>query len=111
MRMFIKSLAAILAVAASAPAFAQTAFDDAPVDEQLLGEIAGRADTATVAQSEQTSVVAGNSVGDGSTTGDVQIDGSAFSNLQGLSLLNVNTGNNVSMNTSMNVTISINPGL
>ena len=48
---------------------------------------------------------------DNVATGDVRIDAQAFQNLQGLSLLNVNTGNNVSMNSAMNVNISITPGL
>jgi hypothetical protein len=97
------------ALAFAAPAAAQDAFAAPPVAEEALGTIAGRADTSLVARSNQTSVVAENSVGDGVTTGDVRIDAQAFQNLQGLSLLNVNTGNNVSMNSAMNVTISIAP--
>lgn len=101
----------ILAASAAAPALAQDAFAAAPVDEAALGAIAGRADTSMLARSTQTSTVAENSVGDNVATGDVRIDAQAFQNLQGLSLLNVNTGNNVSMNSAMNVNIAITPGL
>lgn len=95
----------------AAPAQAQPVFGDAaPVAEEALGAIAGREGTSMLAQSTQTGTVADNSVGDNVVTGAVQIDGQAFQNLQGLSVLNVNTGNNVAMNTSMNVTIAINPG-
>ncbi|HEV2567133.1 hypothetical protein [Sphingomonas sp.] len=99
-----------LALAMASPAVAQEAFEVAPVSDTALRVIAGRADTSMLARSEQTSAVSENSVGDNVATGDVRIDAQAFQNLQGLSLLNVNTGNNVSMNSAMNVNIAINPG-
>lgn len=98
-----------VAAALATPAAAQDAFATEVLDEAALGALAGRADTSLSARSQQTSVVAENSVGDGVLTGDVRIDAQAFQNLQGLSLLNVNTGNNVSMNSAMNVTISLSP--
>ncbi len=106
------ALALLLLVApVAAPLAAQPLFPEAPpMADDALGAIAGREGTALLAQSTQAGTVADNSVGDNVTTGAVQIDGQAFQNLQGLSLLNVNTGNNVAMNTSMNVTIAINPG-
>ena len=87
---------------------AQTAFgaDDA-IDESALGKIAGREDLSLHAQANQTSVVSNNSVSGNSVTGAVQIDGQAFQNLQGLSVINANSGNNVSINAAMNVTIAI----
>jgi hypothetical protein len=97
--------------ALASPAAAQDAFTAPPVDEAVLGAIAGRADTSMVARSNQASTVADNSVGDNVATGDVRVDAQAFQNLQGLSVLNLNTGNNVSINSAMNVTIAINPGL
>lgn len=106
----IRIFAAGLTLLMAAPAAAQTAFAAPPVGDSQLGAIAGRADMAVVAQSDQASTVSQNSVGDGSVTGNVKIDGNAFQNMQGLSVLNVNTGNNVSMNTSMNVVIMVNPG-
>jgi hypothetical protein len=99
----------LLAFAAASPAAAQEVFAVSPVGDTALGAIAGRADTSMLARSNQTSAVSQNSVGDHVATGDVRIDAQAFQNLQGLSLLNVNTGNNVSMNSAMNVTISISP--
>ena len=95
----------------ASPAVAQEAFAVVPVADTTLGGIAGRADTSMVARSDQTSAVSDNSVGDNVSTGDVRVDANAFQNLQGLSVLNLNTGNNVSINSAMNVTIAINPGL
>ena len=100
-----------LSLAVASPAVAQQAFETPPESEAALGLVAGRADTSMVARSDQTSTVAENSVGDNVTTGDVRVDANAFQNLQGLSVLNLNTGNNVSINSAMNVTIAINPGL
>lgn len=91
------------------PALAQGAFDLAPLEEGALKSIAGREDLAQVAESRNTATVADNSVGDNSTTGEIRIADSAFQNLTGLSLINVNTGNNVAMNAAMNVNIAINP--
>lgn len=100
----------LLALAISAPAAAQDAFAVQPVTDLALGAIAGRADHSMTARANQSSTVSDNSVGDNVTTGHVRIDAQAFQNMQGLSLLNVNTGNNVSMNSAMNVNIAINPG-
>ncbi|MGJ3626989.1 hypothetical protein AB5I41_08900 [Sphingomonas sp. MMS24-JH45] len=77
--------------------------------EDALGTIAGREDVQQQATSAQTAGVTRNSVGDNVTTGEARIDGQAFQNLSGLSILNVNTGNNVAINAAMNVTISIAP--
>lgn len=94
---------------ASAPV-AESPFGGGPVADEALQRIAGREDLNQIAQSRNTSTVANNSVGNNSTTGDARIADNAFQNLSGLSLLNVNTGNNVSINASMNVTIAISPG-
>lgn len=109
--MLIRSLLLVAAISAAAPVAAQSAFAAPALDDGLLGAIAGRADTTMMARAEQTSTVAGNSVGDNVATGDVRIDAQAFQNLQGLAVLSINTGNNVSFNSAMNVTIAINPGL
>lgn len=109
--MLIRALFLLAVAGAAVPASAQEAFATPPVADTLLGSIAGRADTSMVARSDQTSTVSDNSVGDNVATGDVRVDANAFQNLQGLSVLNLNTGNNVSINSSMNVTIAINPGL
>ena len=103
------ALAVASALAVSPPAHAQQAFDGTVLDEGALQDIAGREDVAQIAQTKNTATVANNSVGNGSMTGEVRIDDSAFQNLSGLSLLNINTGNNVAMNSAMNVNIAINP--
>ena len=82
-------------------------FAAAPVADEMLGSIAGREDVAQIAQSDQAATVTRNSVGDNSTTGEVRIADNAFQNLSGLSVLSVNTGNNVAINASMNVNISL----
>lgn len=89
---------------AAEPPFAATA-----ISENALGEIAGREDTNQISYAQQTSNVSRNTVGDNSRTGDARIADNAFQNLSGLSILNVNTGNNVAINASMNVNIAINP--
>lgn len=75
-----------------------------------LQAVAGREDTTQIARSDQISGVAHNSVGDNAVTGEARIDGNAFQNMSGLSILNVNTGNNVAINAAMNVNVTITPG-
>ena len=78
--------------------------------DSTLKQIAGREDLNQVSQAEQVAGVSRNSVGDNVTTGEARIDGNAFQNMSGLSILSVNTGNNVAMNAAMNVNVSIQPG-
>lgn len=95
-----------------APATAQDAFgEDRRVEEGVLGEVAGRANVNAIAQADQNNEVSGNSVSGHSVTGAVQIDGNAFQNLSGLSVVNANTGNNVAINAAMNVNISLSTGM
>lgn len=102
-------------VALAPPALAQEVtsadqpFAAIALSEATLGKIAGREDSAQISYSQQTSQVSRNSIGDNSRTGDALISDNAFQNLSGLSILNVNTGNNVAINASMNVNIAINP--
>lgn len=97
------------AVLRSAEAPADQPFASGAVDDASLRAITGREDTYQQASANQTASVADNSVGDNVRTGNAVIDGSAFQNLSGLSVLNVNTGNNVAINAAMNVNIAINP--
>ena len=91
------------AAAAGHAAFAGSAISDAD-----LGQVAGREDTgAMIAAADQRNVVANNSVSGNSVTGDVVIDGNAFQNVQGLAVISANTGNNVAINSAMNVTINM----
>lgn len=80
----------------------------AALGEADLGSIAGRTDVGTqVAAADQRNVVSNNSVTGNSVTGDVRIDGSAFQNLQGLTVISANSGNNVAINSAMNVIIHL----
>lgn len=92
----------------SAPA--SQAFSIAAVDDSALRQVTGREDTGTmIASSTQRNTVSNNSVTGNSVTGSVQIDGNAFQNLQGLAVINANSGNNVAINSSMNVTVNLAP--
>jgi len=93
-----------------APAQAASPFDTSAVDETMLQSVAGREDTTQISSAQQSAGVSRNSVGDNVATGNTQISGNAFQNMSGLSILNVNTGNNVAINAAMNVNISINQG-
>ena len=94
----------------SSAADAQAVFKTPVVEDSALGKLAGREDINQTAQSTSNAVIARNSIGSNSVTGDAHVDGQAFQNLSGLSLVNVNTGNNVAINASMNVNITIFPG-
>jgi len=116
-RRFI-ALAFGLATIVASPAIAQSAGPAAPaapfaaaaLGDDALGGIAGREDVNQNAVANLNAGVSRNSVGDNSTTGDAKIADNAFQNLSGLSILNVNTGNNVAINAAMNVNITISPG-
>lgn len=107
-------LGVALCVAAQAPVLAEgapsTPFDAAAsLNESELGAVAGRADLTQVAEGDLVSVVQGNSVNGQSTTGNISIDGQAFQNLSGLAVISANSGNNVSINSSMQVNVAIRP--
>lgn len=98
------------AVQASGDVSEQGIFESAAVSEDELQASTGREDISQYSQAELEAAVANNSVGDNAVTGTAQIDGNAFQNMSGLSILNINTGNNVAINAAMNVNISITPG-
>ena len=100
------AVAAVAAVAPSDEAFASST----AMTESELGKVAGREDTgAMTASATQRNTVANNSVVGTSTTGNVQIDGNAFQNLQGLAVISANSGNNVAINSAMNVVVNLAP--
>ncbi|MDT0575621.1 hypothetical protein RM533_05435 [Croceicoccus sp. F390] len=86
----------------------QMPFAAAALDDAALQKVAGREDVNQLARADQVAGVSQNSVGDNVITGDAKIDGNAFQNMSGFSILNVNTGNNVAINAAMNVNVSIN---
>ncbi len=80
------------------------------IEEADLRQVTGREDTGVmIASATQRNTVANNSVTGTSTTGSVQIDGNAFQNLQGLAVISANSGNNVAINSAMNVTVNMAP--
>ncbi|WP_375392004.1 hypothetical protein [uncultured Sphingomonas sp.] len=113
-----------LAIAAVTGASAQRAPDQASgkdaaadpfagataVAESDLDHVTGRENIGTqIASATQRNTVSNNSVVGTSVTGAVSIDGNAFQNLQGLAVINANSGNNVAINSAMNVTINLGP--
>ena len=98
--------AASVSADAGAPAFA----DGAILADTDLGAVAGREDRGTqIAAADQRNTVSNNSVTGNSVTGSVTIDGQAFSNLSGLAVISANSGNNVAINSAMNVVINLGP--
>jgi hypothetical protein len=123
---WIALIASVATAGTAGTAFAQEAVQptdaqrSAPVDaafgaasiiaETDLGKVTGREDTgAMIANATQRNTVSNNSVIGTSTTGTVRIDGNAFQNLQGLAVISANSGNNVAMNSAMNVTVNLAP--
>lgn len=77
-------------------------------DDKMRSSTA-REDISLHAESRQTSSVSNNSVSGNSVTGEILISDTAFNGASGLTLMNLNTGNNVSMNSSMNVNVIMAP--
>ena len=111
MKRILIGLAVALAATAGSAASAQpdVLFGAAPVATGDLAKVTGRADTAMAIRAQNTSNVSHNSVIGQSQTGTISFDQSAFQNLAGLSLLSANTGNNVSINSSLNLNVSVQP--
>lgn len=81
----------------------------AVASEETLDKATAREDLSVVAESRQTSNVSNNSVNGNSATGDVRLSDNAFQNASGLTVINANSGINVSMNASINVNIVSTP--
>lgn len=81
----------------------------ATVGDSALAGSTAREDLSLVAETEQTSNVSNNQIRGRSTTGDIQLSDRAFENASGMTIVNANSGNNVSMNASFNVNIVIAP--
>lgn len=96
-------------VSVSVPVAAESPFGAATiVGNDALGTVTGQADLAQVVEARNTATVSGNNVSGQSQTGTISFDGSSFRDLNGLSLLSANTGNNVAINSSLNVNVAIN---
>jgi outer membrane receptor protein involved in Fe transport len=94
--------------AEAAPPSVPFSQDKAATDE-VLEKATAREDVSQTAQSQQNSTVTGNSVNGTSTTGTISFSDNAFQTASGLTVINANSGNNVSMNASMNVNIVMVP--
>lgn len=102
--------AALLAAAALSGAPADSPFGAAaPVTDAELHGTAGRTDLSLIATANNRSVVTNNSVNGNSVTGTINISDTAFSDMQGLSVVSANTGNNVAINSSMVVNVAVRP--
>ena len=103
----VLAIMAIPTVATAQTTSPATAFGANALDDTKLGSITGREDTRQAATANQVAGVSQNTVGNNVQTGDAKISDNAFQNMSGLSILNVNTGNNVAINAALNVTISL----
>ena len=84
------------------------AFADAqPVEDGKLAKIAGREDVLQANLSDQANTVEGNEVGDNSVTGGIEISDAAFSRMNGMTIVNANTGNNAAINAAIQVNIAL----
>ncbi len=108
------AMSAFPAVAAAEPPRPSPApFQTAPaVSDDVLSGAHAKADLSLidqVAAVHNSSTVADNTITGDFTTGMVSIASDAFAGTTGLTLFNINTGNNVAINASMNVNVSIQP--
>ena len=78
----------------------------AVIEESKLSEIRG-GEGSVLSLQDLEAIVSGNTVSGTVTTGDLMISGNAFSNLDGISSVVINTGNNVSIQSSTVVNIVI----
>jgi hypothetical protein len=91
-------------------AAAPSPFGAAPtVDAEQLRAVTGQADLVQEVRAQNTANVSHNSVNGQSQTGTISFDAASFQNMNGLSVLSANTGNNVAINSSLNVNVAIRP--
>ena len=109
-------IAGVLALGSiAAPGMAQTAaaapslpFGQAGVvGDGQLSAITGMANVDQYIMAQNTNTVSGNHVDGNSVTGTINFDQTSFQNMNGLSVLSANTGNNVAINSSLNVNVAI----
>lgn len=80
------------------------------VDDTTLEAAKGMADIKVIEQTvnaRNTATVSGNIINGDPTTGTISFDGSSFGSFNGMALVTANTGNNVSINSAMNVNVAI----
>lgn len=98
---------------AIAPSDGPAPFQAAPVvSDDVLSGAHAKADLSLIDQIaavHNSSTVADNTINGDFATGVVSIASDAFAGTTGLTLFNINTGNNVAINSSMNVNVAIQP--
>lgn len=104
--LLLASAAPVQDVPAQLPAFGA----EAKLDAAELGRETAREDVSQIATADQAAGVSKNSINGPSTTGSVAIDGNAFQNMSGMTIINANSGNNVAINASLNVNVRFAPG-
>jgi len=84
-------------------------FDASPIADADLSKVAGRENTPLwqTATASSNATVKDNSVGNNSPTGELRVSDSAFQNVSGISMVNLNTGNASVINAALNVNLSI----
>lgn len=81
-----------------------------PLGDDLLAAVRGRADVQTIDVTvavQNAGTVEGNTITGDVTTGAITISDSALSNVNGLALFSLNSGNNVAINSTMTVNVAI----
>lgn len=88
---------------------AMSMFGVAPLPDAELAATTGRQQENWMsATSTNSAVVRDNYVGDNVVTGTVNVTDSAFQNMNGIAMVNFNTGNNSSINAAMSLNLQIN---
>lgn len=82
---------------------------NAVVEESILAQTTGRANLLQISEAEHAASVSDSSVTGNSVTGNVRMLDNAFQNMSGLAIISSNTGNNVAMNSSIQVNVALNP--
>lgn len=108
--LLLASAAPVQDVPAPAPAPSSTFAAEAKLETAELGRETAREDVSQISSANQAAGVSGNSINGPSTTGQVAIDGNAFQNMSGMTIINANSGNNVAINASLNVNVRFAPG-
>lgn len=81
----------------------------ASISDDVLAGITGEANVNMEVRAQNSSNVSNNAVIGNSVTGAIGFDSQAFQNLSGLAVVSANSGNNVSINSSLNVNVALNP--
>lgn len=111
---FVANIVAMSMMVAAGPACAEepaavVLIGATPIADGALDHMTAREDLTVIASSDQNASVNGNVVSGTSTTGRVNISGNALQNARGLVLVSANSGNNVSINSALTVSVMVNP--